>query len=968
MEENTSRFEGKSIVTTCLTDEQEKEVTRFAEMCGGAVKSAVSGKTDYLVVSDTNLRETTKYTRAKELIREGKAIQMVGYAEFVRLAKENVARLGDQRPKAGQDRAQRAGGRQSTPDQFAVQAGLLKEYNGSADIVVIPDGVKAIGSAVFAMKKLREVVIPEGVTEIRKDAFKNCRQLQAVTLPASLKTISSFVFADCRSLESIVLPDSLLELGEGAFMDCISLKSIRIPDGVAIIHKHTFRNCGASKGGQGSMREVILPARLKRVEDKAFICRIDKLVLNGDDPTFSRNAFHGRIRELIVGEGVKKIPGYTFLECGEILSITFKSKETTVGSSAFDDRSDPVLAAAVLPAQVPPAVRRWVSLYAAELIVNGKEPSAEYRELWIKSIKGQKATLEEDIDDKDLRDLMLREGLVSVKRARELMEETTDNELKLQLMEYIGRMGPETADTADGLDLDSVPTLAEVRKNFKLTLNGAAAAVTGYKGTDTEVVVPPMAGKYRITAIGTQAFKGENITAITLPETVDSIGWEAFKGCISLARVALPSGLKSIEGYAFSDCSNLTSLTLPNRLKSIGWGAFSGCSNLADITLPNGLKSIGKEAFSGCSSLAGLSFPKSLKTIAEGAFLNCSDLQSIAFAASLTDLGVKAFKGCIKLADHQGLVIVEGTLFDYCGSGGTVVVPDGVTMIGREAFFRFRDLKNIILPEGVTTIGDSAFYECPSLTEVNLPSSIKVVGEHAFNGCRNLTKLTLLSKPVIGNCAFRRCTGLADIQGLVTVGGTLFDYCGPGGSISIPESVTSIGNYAFARCLDLTCISIPESVKSIGKEAFSGCSNLTKATIPNSVTTIEEYAFQGCSSLTDIMLPKEITVIESGMFSGCSNLTSVTLPEGLTSLDGLVFMKCTSLCSITLPESLRSIGMCAFAHCSQLKTVHMSSNVKKIETGSSSSFLDCPKVTICAPKGSYAERYAKKCGIRFIAE
>ena len=128
------------------------------------------------------------------------------------------------------------------------------------------------------------------------------------------------------------------------------------------------------------------------------------------------------------------------------------------------------------------------------------------------------------------------------------------------------------------------------------------------------------------------------------------------------------------------------------------------------------------------------------------------------------------------------------------------------------------------------------------------------------------------------------------------------------GTLTIPDSVTSIGNEAFYGCSGLTNVTIPNSVTSIGNKAFSGCKNLTSMTIPNSVTSIKDWTFSGCENLTSMTIPNSVTSIGDFAFHGCSGLTSVTIPNSVTSIGDLVFNGCSRLMSVTIPNSVTSIG------------------------------------------------------------
>ena len=115
---------------------------------------------------------------------------------------------------------------------------------------------------------------------------------------------------------------------------------------------------------------------------------------------------------------------------------------------------------------------------------------------------------------------------------------------------------------------------------------------------------------------------GEEIKDLVIPNSVTSIGNNAFYGCSGLTSVTIPNSVKSIGERAFRDCSGLTSVIIPNSVTSIGNEAFSGCSGLTSVSIPNSVTSIGIYAFYGCSGLTSVTIPNSVTSIGDGAFVD----------------------------------------------------------------------------------------------------------------------------------------------------------------------------------------------------------------------------------------------------------------------------------------------------------------------------------------------------------
>jgi len=333
----------------------------------------------------------------------------------------------------------------------------------------------------------------------------------------------------------------------------------------------------------------------------------------------------------------------------------------------------------------------------------------------------------------------------------------------------------------------------------------------------------------------------------------------------------------------------------------------------------------------------------------------------------------------------EGVSSIGRCAFMECENLTSITISEGVSSIGRCAFMECENLTSISLPESLTSIGHGAFAYCESLTSIIIPDSVVKIGTFIFEGCSSLTKivapdrltsvtirkgvtdidermfkgndiLTNITIPEgvmsIGEEAFAECESLTSItlpEGLTSIGDKAFQDCRSLTSITIPEGVTSIGYKAFAECESLTSITIPKGVTSIGEYAFYGCKSLTSITLPESLTSIGDKAFGRCESLTSITIPEGVTSIGDKAFAECESLTSITIPEGLTSIEGGAFLGCESLTSITIPEGVTSIGDEAFEDCRSLTSITLPESLTSIEGGA---FVRCKSLTsITIPEG-----------------
>lgn len=258
--------------------------------------------------------------------------------------------------------------------------------------------------------------------------------------------------------------------------------------------------------------------------------------------------------------------------------------------------------------------------------------------------------------------------------------------------------------------------------------------ITGYNvGLSGDIVIPDTINGLPVKVIGSDAFQNATITGVVIPDSVTSIGSNAFRSCSSLTSVTIGNGVTSIGSYAFTECSNLESITIPNSVTSIGSSAFSWCSRLTSVTIDNGVTSIGSGAFESCDSLLSVNITNLSSWCKIGFLDHCSNPLYRGGNLYLNNELVT------ELVIPDDVTSIKNYAFYNCKSITSLTVPDSVEVIDYSAFSGCTNLVNAIIGNSVRSIADSAFYGCSKLASVSLPESVTSIGTQCFKNCISLT-------------------------------------------------------------------------------------------------------------------------------------------------------------------------------------------------------------------------------------
>ena len=419
--------------------------------------------------------------------------------------------------------------------------------------------------------------------------------------------------------------------------------------------------------------------------------------------------------------------------------------------------------------------------------------------------------------------------------------------------------------------------------------------IAEYLGDGGTVTIPSEHNGEPIVGIGGYAFAMQSrLECVIIPDSIKTIGENAFLSCFNLTSVECGDGVENIGTSAFESCLNLTSVQFGKSVADIGDRAFYECKKLTAVDLPASVTRVGDSAFANCSSLASLTVSDAAAEIGSAAFADCAVLSTLDLGGSLVNIGAGAFSACVGL--------------------DSVTIPDSVTSVGESAFRECAGLDTLVIGKGVQQIGHLAFSDCPNLQEVEYNA---IVAE-------DIEEYSGLNRGVSPFCG----SGTASGGMSVTFGDSVehipaFLFCDTPLSgigtfkvkdVTIGRNVKSIGNaaiypgsYEFLDITDLAAwcsiefgaynplyraekvrvqgaqvssLVIPDGVESISDMAFAGCAAVTSIVLPDSVTEIGQYAFQDSTAEIIWGDAPAITEIGSMAFAGYLG-EELTIPDSV---------------------------------------------------------------------------------------
>lgn len=887
---------------------------------------------------------------------------------------------------------------------------------------ITPETLTEIGAYAFMGNDFSSVTIPDtNAMElfIGIGAFENCNNLEHMTVPfigAAFEDPDTSWFGYIfgaggyeanatyvpKSLKRVTVSEGISEIGWGAFYQLTMLEQIDLPHSVTLVHLLAFYKTTATF----ELTNTILTGNLDGGTEETFISE--------------EHIGPGLRGHLTLGEGVEEIVGGTFDSCLGLTGITLPTSLKHIGGSAFFGCTE--LSEITLPEGLQTIGNAAfagctqfvnITIPASVTAINGNI-------FW-----GEGYTLDgyRSAGCENLERITVEEGNTAYVSVDGILYDRST----MQILSVPAQLGgdvtiPEGVTTIDGKAFLNHTRLTSITLPESLTIIDwhAFCGCTALKS----IVIPD-----GVTSIEGYAFSGcTALESVRLPAQLTRIGRNAFEDCIHLCSVTIPDGVTVIEGSAFSGCSGLTKVELPQNLTEIESYAFAFC-NLTSITLPSKLTLLGKSALGNVVIIYNHS-----DIVLDKSYLH--DIGLLYTVKTVYDQNgdvVYSSTGRELIQTEDGFLfeqyVGEYTLIGYLGEDEVVtlptdilgqpyqmelsgvshvVIPEGMTEIC-DYMFGSDSLRTVTIPEGVTRIGKMAFYGCANLELVTIPASVTEIGEDAFGRCpmlclrvdesneaftyidgvlynKDVTEIVFVEKTLTSVCipstvldlgnafaehtrlqtvsfeqgssvtelssfAFSGCTALTSVilpAGMERIGYEAFGGCTSLTTVKLPEGLTTIGDWAFSECTALEEILLPKSLTTIGERAFYRCMGLKSIVIPESVTSIEDGAFYLCRALTSVTLPTGLTHISSACFNYCVSLASITIPEGVTSIGSSAFSNCNTLTSLEIPAGVTSIGSDAFAYCFGIVSLTLPEGLTSIEAGA---FEACPLTDITIPNG-----------------
>lgn len=445
--------------------------------------------------------------------------------------------------------------------------------------------------------------------------------------------------------------------------------------------------------------------------------------------------------------------------------------------------------------------------------------------------------------------------------------------------------------------------------------------------TEEHIVIPAYYQGLLVKEIDDSVFEESDIYAITIPDSVTTIGKNEFKNCKSLRHLDLGESVSLIGECSFWGCESLGSVYYNGSIDTWCKIDFQNASANPFCWATN--------FYIDSIKIEDVVIPNTVSTIKNYAFYGMDCLQSVQISDSVSSIGDYAFYECYKIKE--------------------LILGNNIDTIGDSAFERCTRLFTLTIPDSVSTIGARAFFDCITLRTVTIGSSISSLGIDTFSYCRNIIEVYNKSSLEINNIGLNIYTPTYGESKIFLDNGFMFyldevvqlvGYEKSEKEIVLPDSCQGrpydIYKNAFENRTELEKIVIGDNVSIVGVSAFSGCYNLETMVIGKGIEKFSEGAFWLCQKTIDMYYAGTIedwcNVIFDGshikgfnLFIDNEIVQDLEIPDTVVEIAEGAFNYCQSILSLILPKSIAIINYGVFLGCMNLKTVYYNGTVDELQ-------------------------------------
>ena len=938
-----------------------------------------------------------------------------------------------------------------------IKGSAFKSCTNITGITMLSPVLSTIESNAFQKCTSLENVTINGaaLTTLNSNVFNECTRLSEVRINGTiLETISANAFSSCTSLETLIIDgSSLVTIKESAFNGCTMLRTFSFnSSSLTTIEKYAFQNCKnlqsfdfdnsvltvigirAFYGCNSLTGDYTFPISLKKIEEYAFFNCWALGNITFSDVTDE---------QLAEGKGIKIIERYAFANDwpGEttyhgILSVTIPDTLVILGTNAFHNST-----------KMTSAVIGW----CADEEYEGYTGTIG-QEVFRGCVKLTSVELHEGIKDigpyafrtcKSLTDVNLPTTLTSIK-VHAFYDCTALVTIDLKHVADIG-VNPFTSE--DGMRVfyncpNLTTVVAKYAENIYYRSFESCAKLTTITLGTTLATLEPNAFYY-MSSLTTISLENTGSNDVVLYSNGLYVNKKLvlYSSALTDAMTIMPGTTEIIKCVCYK--SQVTGkISIPATVQTIGYQAFWDCNNITEVEILSAVpglfvnESSQSRAFADCGNIKKVTFPIQVKI----ANVFCNKDGNERIGSGLTDVNIIG-SGASGLGTYYTTYYNSVPWYRTDSWKVTVTVGDGVNAIDAKMFFGATRIEKVFLGNNISTIGDSAFEGDSGIIELRLPANLTSSGSNAFKGCTNVatlhcpvsfnataitqkfTKLTALTittgtnNPVDYTSSNYNATpwsgstngyALTFQDDLLGIGSYMF-YGNNIKAITFNDALQDIGEYAFMGLTNTsyTTLDLPEGINTIGDNAFKNCTRLTTAYLPvtfnyaksifdgctaltyfyftpgtngagaayeigtvtetvwykvaqdsaitvyfmNGVKSIGSYMFYNCSVLSPggsalgisaVDFPDTLTAIGAGAFQNCSNMSTVNFGSGLISIGKDAFSGCSGLGpSLNLPASLTSLGSGAFTNCIKIMSMIIPISVNAVVDNGIPAFGGC---------------------------